>query len=226
MANGTNGTSRIIIFFTAAIFFFGLLFFAADPVQATCVCSGTPCTRNETDTGRDPITGASCATDSPYCCEASSFPTPDETPTPTPTPGGPCAGKPDGTACNQIGGGAAGTCDNGDCVVEEPITGPTDGSGGGTGWSLGSVSGFGLPDGSIFGIISGILSWLLGILGLIGVVGFLISGILYLTSAGDEDQIEKAKKAMTWSIVGVVVGLIGVVIIQAIDYALRGFSMF
>jgi len=44
-----------------------------------------------------------------------------------------------------------------------------------------------------------------------------ISGIMYLTAAGDEDQITKAKSAMKWSIVGVIVGLGGFVAIQAID---------
>lgn len=107
-----------------------------------------------------------------------------------------------------------------------PATTPSGGGETGSGWSLDSISGFGLPSGSILGIISGILVWLLSALGILGVIGFTISGIMYLTSTGDEDMIERAKKAMTWSIVGVIVGLIGVVIIQAIDWMLRGFSNF
>lgn len=66
----------------------------------------------------------------------------------------------------------------------------------------------------------------MAILGIIGVIGFIISGILYLISTGDETIIERAKAAMKWSIVGVIVGLMGVVIIQAIDLALRGYSGF
>lgn len=106
---------------------------------------------------------------------------------------------------------------------------PTPGGGGaatGDGWSLNSISGFGLPDASISGIVKGILVWLLGGLGIIGVIGFTISGIMYLISAGDEGMIEKAKEAMKYSIMGVIVGLIGVVVIQAIDWMLRGFSNF
>ncbi|TXH01898.1 MAG: hypothetical protein E6P95_01000 [Candidatus Moraniibacteriota bacterium] len=75
----------------------------------------------------------------------------------------------------------------------------------------------GLPTGSIYQIISSTLSWLLAILGFIAVIGFVISGILYLTAAGNESQIEKAKSAMTYSIVGVIVALMGYVIIQAVD---------
>ena len=75
----------------------------------------------------------------------------------------------------------------------------------------------GLPTGSIYNIISSTLSWLLGILGFIAVIGFVISGILYLTAAGNEAQAEKAKNAMTYSIIGVIVALIGYVIIQAVN---------
>jgi hypothetical protein len=74
----------------------------------------------------------------------------------------------------------------------------------------------GLPGGSIYNIIASTLSWLLGILGFIAVVGFVISGILYLTAAGNETQIEKAKNAMTYSIIGVIVALMGYVIIRAV----------
>lgn len=74
-----------------------------------------------------------------------------------------------------------------------------------------------LPSGTIYNIISATLQWLLGILGFIAVIGFVISGILYLTAAGNEGQIEKAKSAMTYSIVGVIVALIGYVIIQAVE---------
>ncbi|TXH07656.1 MAG: hypothetical protein E6Q06_02240 [Candidatus Moraniibacteriota bacterium] len=75
----------------------------------------------------------------------------------------------------------------------------------------------GLPTGTIYQIISSTLSWLLAILGFIAVIGFVISGILYLTAAGNEAQIEKAKNAMTYSIIGVIVALMGYVIIQAVN---------
>lgn len=72
----------------------------------------------------------------------------------------------------------------------------------------------GLPDsggGGVFGIVSNIMSWLLRIVGVVGVIGFAIAGILYLTAAGDEGRIETAKKAMLYSIIGVVVALAGLV---------------
>ena len=79
-----------------------------------------------------------------------------------------------------------------------------------------------LPEGSITGIASNLMTWILGIVGFLGIIGFAIAGILYLTAAGDEDRIATAKRAMTWSIVGVIVALLGVVIIQAADNMLGG----
>lgn len=87
-----------------------------------------------------------------------------------------------------------------------------------------NASNTGLGGGSIYNIISQTLAWLLGILGFIAVIGFVISGILYLTAAGNESQIEKAKSAMTYSIVGVIVALMGWVIVQAVQAWLGGES--
>jgi hypothetical protein len=75
----------------------------------------------------------------------------------------------------------------------------------------------GTPTGSIIGIIVATMNWLLAILGFLGIIGFVIAGILYLTAAGDEDQIGKAKNAMMYSIIGVIVALLGFVIIQAVN---------
>lgn len=107
--------------------------------------------------------------------------------------------------------------------------------GGSIGISIGSGSGgfgsgglsnnaYGLPGGSIFGIIENILYWLLAILSIVAIIGFIISGIMYLTAAGDETQAGKAKKAMLYSIIGVVVGLSGFVVFKAAQYMLSGSS--
>lgn len=98
--------------------------------------------------------------------------------------------------------------------------------GGGGGWNVGNYVGFGLPAGSITGILLNILLWILRIFGIVGIIGFVISGILYLTAAGDEERMAYAKRAMQYSIIGVVVGLLGVVILQAVNLALNSASNF
>jgi uncharacterized membrane protein len=85
-----------------------------------------------------------------------------------------------------------------------------------------SPTGTGLPAGSLLGIVTSAMNWLLVVVGILGVIGFVIAGIIYLTAAGDDDQIAKGKKAMVYSIIGVIVALLGVVIIQAVQGLLSG----
>lgn len=93
-------------------------------------------------------------------------------------------------------------------------------------WTAGknNASNVGLPKGSIYEIISATLGWLLGIFGFIAIIGFVIAGIFYLTAAGDEGQAEKGKEGMKYSIIGVIVALMGYVIIQAVDRWLGGIN--
>jgi hypothetical protein len=91
-------------------------------------------------------------------------------------------------------------------------------------WNVSSLSSYGLPSGTLTTIITNILLWLLFMLGIVGVIGFVVSGIMYLISTGDQTMIDRAKKGMTYSIVGVIVGLAGVVIIQAVNSILGGSS--
>jgi uncharacterized membrane protein YjgN (DUF898 family) len=86
--------------------------------------------------------------------------------------------------------------------------------------------GTGLPQSSLFEIIRGIMMWLLAILGFVAVIGFVISGIMYLVAAGDEDSQKKAKRAMFYSITGVIVGMVGLVVLYAVQRMLGSQSQF
>jgi len=90
------------------------------------------------------------------------------------------------------------------------------------GWNPTNVTGSGLATTSVATIITTIMQWMLYIVGTIAVITFVISGIMYLTAAGDEDQIGKAKKAMVYGIVGIVVALLGLIIINLVDSMLQG----
>ena len=93
-------------------------------------------------------------------------------------------------------------------------------------WTAGlnNASMTGLPAGSVFGIIMTIADWLLSIIGIVGVVGFVIAGLIYLTAAGEEKKITTAKGAMMASIYGVIVALAGLVVIFAANNLLNGVS--
>ena len=85
---------------------------------------------------------------------------------------------------------------------------------------------FGLPTGSIIDIVVGVAEWILGIFSAIAIIGFAVAGIKYLTASGSESMIESSKKAMYYSIIGVIVGLSGFVVLQAVNYMLNGSSVF
>lgn len=87
-------------------------------------------------------------------------------------------------------------------------------------------TGTGLPVNSLSNIILGIMNFLLTAVGIIGVIGFAIAGILYLTAAGDEGKIKTAKSAMVFSIIGVIVALAGVVALRAAKTMLGGSAEF
>ena len=94
-------------------------------------------------------------------------------------------------------------------------------------WDLAAdLGGYNLPEGSLAGIVTTVADWLVGMFVFFGVIGFLVSGIMYLISTGNDDMITKAKKYMTYSIVGVIVGLSGYVIIQAASLMLSASSPF
>ncbi|EKE22171.1 MAG: hypothetical protein ACD_7C00030G0007 [uncultured bacterium] len=81
-----------------------------------------------------------------------------------------------------------------------------------------------LPDQPITQIVTNVMNWLLALVGMIGIIGFVISGILYFIAAGDDSKMGTAKNAMTYSIIGVIVALMGYVIIKAADALLGGTS--
>jgi len=60
------------------------------------------------------------------------------------------------------------------------------------------------------------LMFLLYVFGFIAIMGLVISGILYLTAAGDQRRIEIAKKSMKYSIIGIAITLAGWVVIKTI----------
>lgn len=89
-------------------------------------------------------------------------------------------------------------------------------------WNSSELMAYGLPSASIYRIIRGILDWLLMIVGFLGVIAFAIAGILYLVSAGNDDMIKKAKAAMKYAIIGVIVALAGMVALRAAYAILSG----
>lgn len=84
----------------------------------------------------------------------------------------------------------------------------------------------GLPGGTVGGIIVSLMDWLLIIVGVVAIIAFLIAGLIYLTSAGDDNRMEQAKNAMIASIIGIIVALSGYIALKAISTWLEGSYIF
>lgn len=56
-------------------------------------------------------------------------------------------------------------------------------------------------------LIVTLLNWVFGVLLAIGVAFLLYAGFLYITAQGDDKKIEKAKKTLTWAIIGIAIAL-------------------
>lgn len=60
------------------------------------------------------------------------------------------------------------------------------------------------------------LNFILAIVGVLTLIMLVVGGIMYLTSAGDDDRIKTAKKIVTFSIIGIVIALASLVIVKQV----------
>lgn len=65
-----------------------------------------------------------------------------------------------------------------------------------------------LPDESPENITVNVIQWALGVLGLIAVIMILFGGVMWMTSAGNEEKVRKAKEILRAAIIGLVVILL------------------
>lgn len=96
----------------------------------------------------------------------------------------------------------------------------------GTGAGIYIPESTGLPSNTVQGVLKNLLTWLLGTMGILAMIGFIISGIMYIMSSGNDDMITKAKSGFKYSVIGITVALSSFIIIQAVQYALQGTSWF
>lgn len=78
-----------------------------------------------------------------------------------------------------------------------------------TAFSIENVGGsIGLGTADLKGTVINIINWVLGILALLAVIFVIYGGFTWLTAAGNEEKIEKAKKIIGAAVVGLIVILL------------------
>lgn len=76
----------------------------------------------------------------------------------------------------------------------------------------------GVPTDTDFGdVFLRITNYALGFLAALAILVIVISGILYITSSGDQDRVDAAKKWLLYAIIGLVIALLGYVIVRVVS---------
>ena len=73
---------------------------------------------------------------------------------------------------------------------------------------------------TIGGSITNLINYFIGILGLISVAFLIYAGVLMVTAGGDEEQVGKSKKIITFAVIGLVIIMLSWGIVSFITQAL------
>ncbi|TAK96559.1 hypothetical protein EPO05_01710 [Patescibacteria group bacterium] len=80
----------------------------------------------------------------------------------------------------------------------------------------------GLSDKTVGEVLQVALDWLLATIGVFAILMIAIAGVMYITSGGNEKNVEKAKNMLTWAIAGLAVALLGYAIVATVNGILQG----
>lgn len=71
-------------------------------------------------------------------------------------------------------------------------------------------------------LIGGLVKAFLGVIGALAILVIVYGGVLYITSAGNEESLKKAKGAVTGAVIGLAVALLAYVIVDFVIKSLGG----
>ena len=71
-------------------------------------------------------------------------------------------------------------------------------------------------EGNLIGWVQKVLNLVIALTGLIAVAFLVYSGVTYITAAGDETKVEKATQGVVYSVVGLIIAFISVMIVNFI----------
>lgn len=69
---------------------------------------------------------------------------------------------------------------------------------------------------SLRGLVLTIVNYFLGFLGLLAVIMIIYGGVSYVTSAGNDEAVGKAKKVIMYALIGIIVILLSFVLVRAV----------
>lgn len=69
---------------------------------------------------------------------------------------------------------------------------------------------------SLRGLVLTIVDYFLGFLGLLAVIMVVYGGVTYVSSAGNDEAVGKAKKIIMYALIGIIVILLSIVVVRAV----------
>lgn len=82
--------------------------------------------------------------------------------------------------------------------------------------------GINTTDSSIGSLVAGALNYLGFFVGVAAVVGIVYGGVLIIISAGNPDKMQLGKRALMWSIIGLLIIIMAFTIIGSLDTIING----
>ena len=71
-------------------------------------------------------------------------------------------------------------------------------------------------EGDLRELVKTILYYFLGFLGFVATVMVIYGGVLYVTSAGNEENVQKAKKILLYAVVGIIIILVSFALVRTV----------
>lgn len=71
-------------------------------------------------------------------------------------------------------------------------------------------------------LVSDVINWLLGIASAVAILFLVIGGIIYVTSTGDDQRVEQAKKVINYAIIGLIVVIISYALVFTLNNIIFG----
>ncbi len=97
----------------------------------------------------------------------------------------------------------------------------------GNGVISGSTSGIQNPlgggqDQTITSVLTGIIKWMLGLVGFLALIALIIGGGRMVLDFGNEEQVHKAKKTILWAVIGLLVVILSYAIVNIVSTEILG----
>ena len=71
-------------------------------------------------------------------------------------------------------------------------------------------------------MVSNVINWFIGIAGAVSLIFVVYGGILYITSSGEAGKLEKAKKTITYALIGLIIVALSIVITSFVTSIIKG----